>query len=74
MIYAIMDAQTEAKDRVKLEAMPGLKRIILNMDNGYNPRALRSNFRDSNRHLYDAAYPAEISEYLKYLRYNIRNP
>lgn len=69
-----MDANVEQKNRSEIESIPNLKRIILNMNPGYNPRALRNNFKLSNREIYEGAYPAEISEYLKYLRYNIINP
>ncbi len=31
------------------------------MSSSYNPKALRNNFRMSNKEVYEAAYPAEVS-------------
>ena len=38
----------------------------------YDPRKLRSNFIDNNNKIYIGTYPAEITDYLRVLRYNIR--
>ena len=48
-VYAILDANVEQKSRNELENIPNIKRIILNMNPGYNPRALRNNFKLSNK-------------------------
>jgi hypothetical protein len=48
-IYAILDANVEEKNRADLDGISNIKRIILNMSPSYNPRALRNNFKLSNK-------------------------
>lgn len=49
IIYAILDANLNQKFVQDLEPIKNLRRIILNMNYNYTPRALRNNFRYSNK-------------------------
>ena len=54
---------------------PNIKRIIYdsNENNRFKAHKL-TKFEENKKKLYFGHYPAEIKKYLKYLRYNIKNP
>jgi hypothetical protein len=49
-----------------------LRRVSLAPFPEYDPRKLCNNFVDNNNKIYIGTYPAEVTDYLRQLRYNIR--
>ena len=74
MIYVVYPFTMEKELTSLCSSYKNLKRIPLNPFPEYDPRKLRSNFVDNNNKIYIGTYPAEITDYLRVLRYNIRKP
>ncbi len=69
-IYVVYPSSCEKEVANLCGTYRNLRRITLSPE--YDPRKLGNNFVDTNNKIYIGTYPAEVTDYLRKLRYNLR--
>ena len=74
IIYTVYPHSAEKEMLELCRDHANVRRIAMLAPPHYDHRRLDRNYVENNTDIYIGTYPAEITEYLRYLRYNIRRP